>query len=168
MQDEQSVHARQQVELTRCAQAVREQTHPVDALRTIGEAMDRLIGSRMFTFLRFDLQRFEMERLYCTRPEHYPIGARKPMRHGRWSECVLERGTVFVANGDEEMRETFGDYARLAEMGCTASMCVPVRYMGRTVGTMNLNGNEGRYGQREAALAELFATLAIPAYLTIP
>ena len=72
---------------------------------------------------------------------------------------------MFIANGDREMRATFGDYASLAEMGCTASMCVPVRHRGRTLGTMNLNGDEGRYGEREAALAQPFATLAVPAYL---
>ena len=154
-------------ELERCARAVAEHADPVDGLRAIGEAMDRLIGSRMFTFLRFDFERFEMERLYCTQPERYPIGARKPMRHGRWSQCVVDTGSVFIANGEEEMRATFGDYAALAEMGCTASMCVPVRYLGRTLGTMNLNGDEDRYGEREAALAQPFATLAVPAYLTI-
>jgi transcriptional regulator with GAF, ATPase, and Fis domain len=154
-------------ELERCAHAVSEQNDPAAALRAIGEAMDRLIGSRMFTFLRFDLERFEMERLYCTRPESYPVGARKPMRHGRWSQCVVDDGSVFIANGEPEMRQTFGDYAALAEMGCTASMCVPVRYGGRTLGTMNLNGDEGRYGVREAAVAQPFATLAVPAYLAI-
>lgn len=152
-------------ELQSCATAVREQSDPAESLRTIGAAMDRLIGSRMFTFLRFDLERFEMERLYCTQPERYPIGARKPMRHGAWSRCVVDRGTVFIASGDREMRETFGDYASLAELGCTATMCVPVRHRGRTLGTMNLNGDEGRYGEREAELAQPFAALAVPAYL---
>jgi GAF domain-containing protein len=154
-------------ELDACASAVREQMDPAAALRVIGEALDRLIGSRMFTFLRFDFDRFEMERLHCTQPERYPIGARKPMRHGPWSQCVVERGSVFIASGDQEMRATFGDYAALSQMGCTASMCVPVRHRGRTLGTMNLNGDEGRYGEREAALAQPFATLAVPAYLTI-
>lgn len=155
-------------ELERCARAMREEADPLDALRAIGEAMDRLIGSRMFTFLRFDLQAFEMERLYCTQPERYPIGARKPMRHGRWSQCVVDSGRVFIANGDTEMRATFGDYAALADLGCTASMCVPVRHRGCTLGTMNLNGDEGRYGDREVQLAQPFATLAVPAYFTRP
>lgn len=154
-------------ELEKCAAAVREQADPARALSVIGEAMDRLIGSRMFTFLRFDFERFEMERLHCTQPERYPTGARKPMRHGPWSQCVVDRGTVFIASGEAEMRATFGDYAALAAMGCNSTMCVPVRHRGRTLGTMNLNGDEGRYGEREAALAQPFATLAIPAYFTI-
>ena len=154
-------------ELDAAARAVREESDPAAAFRVIGEAIDHLIGSRMFTFLRFDFERFEMERLHCTQPERYPIGARKPMRRGPWSDCVVDRGSVFIASGDAEMRATFGDYAALAEMGCTASMCVPVRHGGRTLGTMNLNGDEGRYGEREAALAQPFATLAVPAYLTL-
>ena len=152
-------------ELEACALAMREEADPVAALHAIGDSMNRLIGSRMFTFLRFDFDRFEMERLYCTQPERYPIGARKPMRSGHWSQCVVDRGLVFIASGDAEMRATFGDYAALAELGCTSTMCVPVRYRGRTLGTMNLNGDEGRYGEREAALAQPFATLAVPAYL---
>jgi hypothetical protein len=151
-------------ELEAAARAVREEADPVGALRVIGEAMERLIGSRMFTFLRFDFERFEMERLYCTLPERYPVGARKPMRRGRWSECLIERGAVFIARGDQEMRATFGDYAALAEIGCTSSMCVPVRHAGRTLGTMNLNGDEGRYTEVTAALALPFATLAVPAF----
>lgn len=154
-------------EFDAAARAVREDADPAGALRTIGEAMDRLVGSRMFTFLRFDIERFEMERLYCTLPERYPIGARKPMRRGRWSECLIERGAVFIARGEDEMRATFGDYAALAEIGCTSTMCVPVRFAGRTLGTMNLNGDEGRYGEREATLAQPFATLAVPAFLVI-
>ncbi|MSQ54153.1 MAG: GAF domain-containing protein [Betaproteobacteria bacterium] len=155
-------------ELETAARAVREDSDPAGALRIIGEAMDRLIGSRMFTFLRFDTERFEMERLYCTRPERYPIGARKPMRRGRWSECLVERGEVFIARGEEEMRATFGDYAALAEMGCTSSMCVPVRHAGRTLGSMNLNGDEGRYTELTAAQAQPFATLAVSAFLALP
>ena len=163
-----SKYERLWAELDSAARAVREQSDPVGALRIIGDAMDRLIGSRMFTFLRFDFERFEMERLFCTRPDRYPIGARKPMRSGPWSECVVDRGAVFIASGAGEMRATFGDYAALAELGCSASMCVPVRHRGRTLGTMNLNGDEGRYGEREAALAQPFSTLAVPAFLVRP
>jgi len=154
-------------ELDAAARAVREQPDAAGALRIIGEAMDRLIGSRMFTFLRFDFERFKMERLHCTLPDRYPIGERKPMRRGRWYECVVDQGAVFIASGAEEMRATFGDYVALAELGCTSTMCVPVRHTGRTLGTMNLNGDEGRYTGREAALAQPFATLAVPAFLAI-
>lgn len=155
-------------QLDTAARAVREQPDPARALEAIGEAMERLIGSRMFTFLRFDLQRFEMERLHCTLPENYPVGARKPMRRGPWHDCLVERGQPFIARGAEEMRSTFGDYAALAALGCTSTMCVPVRHLGRTLGTMNLNGDEGRYSAREAALAQPFATLAVPAFLALP
>lgn len=153
--------------LESCAGAVREESDPLTALRAIGEAMDRLIGSRMFTFLRFDMDRFEMERLYCTRADRYPIGAVKPMRRGPWSECVIDRGAVFIAKGEAEMRATFGDYASLAALGVTSTMCVPVRHAGRTLGTMNLNGDEGRYGEQQAKLALPFATMAVAAYLAL-
>ena len=154
-------------ELDAAARAVREESDPLAALKAIGDAMDRLIGSRMLTFLRFDLERFDMERLYCTLPDRYPIGARKAMRHGRWSQCVVERGAVFIASGSEEMRATFSDHAALADLGCTSTMCVPVRHLGHTLGTMNLNGEEGKFGERQALLAQTFATLAVPAFLTI-
>jgi hypothetical protein len=154
-------------ELDAVARAVRERADPSDALKIIGEAMDRLIGSRMFTFLRFDFERFEMERLHCTRADRYPIGARKPMRRGSWAECVIDRGAVFIASGADEMRTTFGDYTALFELGCTASMCVPVRHSGRTLGTMNLNGEPAHYSEAAGALATPFATLAVPAFLTI-
>ena len=147
---------------------LREESDPVAVLRAIGESMDRLVGSRMFTFLRFDFDRFDMERLYCTRADRYPIGARKLMRRGAWLQAVAERGDVFIASGEAEMRATFGDYASLAELGVTSTMCVPVRHAGRTLGTMNLNGDEGRYGEREAVLAQPFATLAVAAYLALP
>lgn len=154
--------------LDAAACAVRESADGADALRVIGEGLNRLIGSRMFTFLRFDMERFEMERLHCTRADLYPIGARKPMRRGPWAQTVIDRGEVFIASGDEQMRAIFGDYAALAAMGVTSSMCVPVRHQGRSLGTMNLNGDAGRYGAREAALAQPFATLAVSALLTLP
>lgn len=153
--------------LAHASAIVREAPDPVAGLRAIGEAMDRLIGSRMFTFLRFDLERFEMERLWCTQPERYPVGARKAMRRGPWAECVIDRGEVFIASGETEMRAIFSDHAALAGIGVTSSMCVPVRCAGRTLGTMNLNGVAGRYGPAEAALAWPFATLAVPAFVTL-
>lgn len=154
-------------ELCAAARAVRELPQPALALGAIGESVDRLIGSRMFTFLYFDTASFEMERLVCTRPDRYPVGARKPMRHGPWRDCLIERGEVFIARNPQEMRATFGDHAALAEFGCTSSMCLPVRHAGRTLGSMNLNGDQGRYGAREAAIAQPFATLAVPAFLAI-
>ncbi len=155
-------------ELDAAARAVREEADALAALNIIGEAMDRLIGSRMLTFLRFDLERFDMERLYCTVPARYPIGARKAMRRGRWFERVVEQGEVFIASGADEMRDTFGDYAMLAELGCASTMCVPVRHRGSTLGTMNLSGEEGHYGERQAVLAQPFATLSVPAFQTLP
>ena len=152
-------------ELDAAALAVREQTDALGALTAIGAAMDRLIGSRMLTFLHFDLPRFDMVRLYCTLPERYAIGAHKQMRRGRWYDCLVERGMPFIASGDDEMRATFGDHAELAAIGVTSTLCTPVRYLGRTLGTMNLNGAAGRYGEREAQLAQPFATLAAPIFL---
>ena len=155
------------VELERGARAVREEQDPTAALAIIGGSMDRLIGSRMFTFLRFDYVTFEMERLHCTQPKSYPVGVKKPMRRGRWFEALAERGEVFIVSGTKEMRATFGDFPALAALGVTATMCVPVRHRGKTLGTMNLNGDEGRYGPGPAALAQPFASLAVPAFLTI-
>ena len=154
-------------ELDVVARAVREDTDALGVFRVIGEAMDRLIGSRMLTFLRFDYDRFDMERVYCTIPGSYPIGERKAMRTGRWHECVVDRGVAFIASGAEEMRATFGDHAALAALGVESTMCVPVRHRGRTLGTMNLNGEAGRYGHAHAALAQPFATFAVPAFLAL-
>jgi transcriptional regulator with GAF, ATPase, and Fis domain len=126
----------------------------------------RLIGSRMITFLRFDRERFDMERIYCTQPERYPMGVRKAMRRGPWLERVADRGVPFIASGEAQMRAEFPDHAALAAMGVLSTMCVPVRHAGATLGTMNLNGEEGRYGEREAALAQPFAALAAPLFLT--
>jgi transcriptional regulator with GAF, ATPase, and Fis domain len=151
--------------LQRAARAVREAPNPQAALAAIGAEMDRLIGSVMFTFLRFDMERFEMERMYCTQSERYPIGARKPMRSGPWAQRVIDEGAVFIAADAEALRATFADHLALAQMGCSASMCVPVRYLGRTLGTMNLNGVAGTYDEAAATLAQPFATLAVPALL---
>jgi transcriptional regulator with GAF, ATPase, and Fis domain len=155
-------------ELESVARAVREESDPARSLRVIGEAMNRLIGSRMFTFLRFDDARFEMQRLHCTQPVRYPIGEWKPMRRDAWYESVAERGDAFLVRGHEQMRATFGARSGLFELGCTGSMCVPVRHAGRTLGTMNLNGDETCYNAQSAGIAGPFATLAVPAFLAIP
>ena len=152
--------------LAACAVQVGGERDATAALAVIAEAMDRLIGSRMITFLRFDPERFDMERIYCTQPERYPVRVRKAMRRGPWLERVYDRGIAFIASGEAEMRAEFPDHAALAAMGCLSTMCVPVRHAGRTLGTMNLNGEEGRYGEREAALAQPFATLSAPVFLT--
>ena len=162
------MNAQAQAEFDRAVRAVREEVDPYSALGVIGDGMDRLIGSRMFTFLRFDYGAFTMERLHGTQPGTYPRGSSKAMRRGHWYETLVDRGEVFIAAGEKEMGETFGDFASLKALGVTSTMCVPVRYLGKTLGTMNLNGDEGRYGPDAAALALPFATLAVPAFLSIP
>jgi hypothetical protein len=72
---------------------------------------------------------------------------------------------VHFIRGVEGMRATFGDCAALAEFGCTSRMCVPVRRAGRRLGSMNFDGDEGRHTALTAALAQPFATLAVPAFL---
>ena len=146
-----------------------------DVVRTPGEpfaifqAIEKLtaevIGHRLFTIMRFDAARFEVERVYTSDPAVYPLGGRKRKERTAWGEHVLTSMRAFRANKPKEIRAAFDDHATLAMLGIGAILNIPIALQGRCLGTMNLCHEAGWFTPHDEQAGLLLAAFALPALL---
>jgi GAF domain-containing protein len=133
--------------------------------RAVEALARRTVGFRLFTVMRNLDATAEVERLHSSDTAAYPVGGRKYKEGTRWGEQVLDRGEVFLARNRAELRDAFPDYELIFSLGISAILNVPIRHAGRCIGTMNLCGNEGQYGEADIATAKVLAGLLVPAVL---
>jgi hypothetical protein len=131
----------------------------VDAL------VQQVIGHRLFTLMRVDESRTEVERVYSSNVTAYPVGGRKQKRGTPWSRVVLDRGEVFVARTPEEIRAAFADHALIESLGVSAIMNVPIAWAGRSIGTMNILHEAGWFTEQHESTGRLIAPFLVPALL---
>lgn len=123
------------------------------------------IGFRLFTIMRLHAESQEVERLYSSLPEAYPVSGRKPKQGTPWGAQVLDRGEVFVANAPDAVRAAFADYELIFSLGIGAIMNVPVRFRGRSLGTMNICSAAGWFSEADHTPGRLLASLLVPPLL---
>jgi hypothetical protein len=120
----------------------------------IGAEAQRRFGWKLFTAMRY-LPSGEVERVYTSNPEAYPLSGRKPRRDTPWSRQVLVRGEPYYANDAAGIRFAFEDAEKILGLGLGAVMNVPVKEGERVLGTLNFLREAGGYRPKnlEDALA---------------
>lgn len=129
------------------------------------EALHRLacalVGARLFTVMRVDLELGVASRSYTSDPTSYPTSGTKPMEPNPWFEIVGERHETFVANTLAEIAGVFPDHALIGSLGCGSVVNLPVLRAGRLVGTINLLDVAGHY--TPARVVTIETDLKLPA-----
>ena len=133
--------------------------------RAVEDLARQAIGFRLFTIMRLHAASQEVERLYSSLPHAYPVSGRKPKQGTPWGAQVLDRGEIFVANSPEEVRVAFADYELIFSLGIGAIMNVPVRFRGRSLGTMNICSESRWFTEADHAPGRLIASLLVPPLL---
>jgi GAF domain-containing protein len=95
----------------------------------------------------------EVERVYTSNPEAYPLSGRKPRRDTPWSRQVLVRGEPYFANDEAGIRFAFEDAEKILGLGLGAVINVPVKDGGRVLGTLNFLREAGGYKRAHVDLA---------------
>ncbi|WP_407189198.1 GAF domain-containing protein [Bradyrhizobium centrosematis] len=139
---------------------------PEALFAALDQALKSAIGHKLFTILTYDDGSGEAARIYSSRPGPYPTGGRKRLTAGPWAEAVLDRGEAYVGYTIEDLRNVFPDHELIASLGCESVLNMPVRWRGRTLGSLNLLHEAGWYGEDDVAACLPFAQLALPALLT--
>lgn len=140
-------------------------TEPDAVFRAVAALAQRAIGHRLFTVMRLHAESAEVERLYSSRPDAYPVSGRKPKQGTPWGAQVLDRGEIFVANTPEQVEQAFADHALIFSLGIGAIMNVPIRFRGRSLGTMNICHEAGWFSDADRAPGWLLAGLLVPPLL---
>jgi GAF domain-containing protein len=158
----------QTADLERLAQVLGEARQPAGICRAVEALSGEVIGHRLFTVMRYDAARSEVERVHTSLPAVYPVGGRKQKPESAWSNRLLRDRQVFRASGPDEISVAFDDHATILELGLGSILNVPIVFDGRCVGTMNLCHQAGWYMPEDEATGRLLAALLVPVLLQQP
>ena len=138
---------------------------PDAVFHAVEKLAQQTIGHRLFTVMLLHRATQEVERLYSSLPAAYPVSGRKPKQGTPWGAQVLDRGEIFVANSAAEVEAAFADFALIFSLGIGAIMNVPVRFGGRSLGTMNICAEAGWFTEADREPGWMLAALLVPRLL---
>jgi len=147
--------------------AQRDEDQPAALFRALDSALAAAIGRLLFTILVHHPLARENERFYTNRPAEYPVGGRKPVTDAPWMRQVIGRGEPYIGRTRADIESVFFDHALIVSLGCESVLNMPVRWRGRTLGTLNLLHRAGYYDEADVPVARLFAALALPGLMMI-
>ena len=142
--------------------ALRGENHPARIFGALDTLSADVIGHRLFTIMRFDADRSEVERVHTSMPAVYPVGGRKAKRDTAWSDHTLRDMKVFRASGADAIRAAFDDHATILSLGLASVLNIPLVLAGRCVGTMNLLHEADWYTPQDEPTGLLLGAFLLP------
>jgi GAF domain-containing protein len=149
-------------DLAQLADALRRADRPAPIYRAVETLSAAVIGHRLFTIMRFDAGRAEVERVHTNMPTVYPVGGRKAKKDTAWSDHTLRDMKVFRASGPDAIRAAFDDHVTILSLGLGSVLNIPLVLDGRCVGTMNLLHEAGSYTPPDEATGLLLGAFLLP------
>ena len=120
------------------------------------DTLANVVAFKVLTVLKLDPTTLRSVRLYSSEPS-YPVGGMKQHVRSAWSEAILDRQSVFVAQDLAALRATFPDSAAIEATGCGSIVAAPIVHNGTVIGTINLWHRDGYYDDGKASLTIPFA-----------
>ncbi|WP_226779945.1 GAF domain-containing protein [Oceaniglobus trochenteri] len=138
---------------------------PEAAQAALHRLADALIGAKLFTVMRVDMEAGLARRSYTSDAENYPGSGTKPIQQDSWFDVVNGRHELFVANTLADIARVFPDHELIGSLGCGSVINLPVLRGGALIGTVNMLDVEGNYTpeRQSAALNQL----TLPAIATL-
>ena len=149
-------------DLGRLAEALRAPDQPLAICQALEKLSSETIGHRLFTVMRFDSDRSEVQRIYSNMPSAYPAGGRKQKKATAWADQVLSDMKVFRGIGPADIRSAFDDHETILRLGLGSVLNIPVVFEGHCLGTMNLLHQAGWYRPEDEDTGRLLGTFLIP------
>jgi len=147
------------------AEALRQSGQPERTFAALDHALAAVLGHKLFTVLRYHEDTGESERLYTNQPTAYPVGGRKPLNTTPWTRQVLHDQRPYLGRTSADIRAVFFDHELITSLGCGSALNLPVVTDRRVLGTLNVLHEEHWYDDGDAGIGQVFAALAVPAYL---
>lgn len=153
---------------TALCEALPRASNPNAALQILEQVRQMLLGDGLLTVNlnatpdRIGDEVVELQRLWSSRPEAYPVAGRKSKAMTPWARQLLQRCEVFVGEGNAILMEVFDDHVLIASLRLQAVVNVPLLVGGRCVATFNVLGARPQWQPQEVTLIRLLAVLATP------
>lgn len=139
---------------------------PAALLAALETAMGRCIGHRLFTVMRHDATGARNRRIHSSDPAAYPVSGFKPVNWEHpWTRRLLVEGRPWIGRENADIVWAFPDHEKILAMGLGSALNLPVRWNGRTLGSLNLLHAPAHFTEADAETGALFAALAVPALL---
>ncbi len=147
------------------AEALRASSQPLAICAALETVSEQVIGHRLFTIMRFDPGRSEVERVHSNLPSVYPVGGRKKKADTKWADHVLHKMKVFRGTTPDDIRSAFDDHQTILGLGLGSITNIPIVFNGRCLGTMNLTHETGWYTPEDERTGVLLGAFLIPALI---
>ncbi|WP_201863040.1 GAF domain-containing protein [Microvirga soli] len=138
---------------------------PIATIQAAGEAFAKAVGYRLYTVTRMLSDGLEVERVYSTNTDVYPVGGRKPVLPNAYTQRVRGDMQPFLAKTPAEFAPLFPDHKTITDLGLGCVMNLPIVFGGTMLGTVNLLDREGVYEERHVKKAMLIARQILPVLL---
>jgi len=138
-----------------------------DIFAALAQGLGATIGHRLFTVLRYHRDSGETERFYSSNPDAYPVGGRKPPNPTFWTQHLFVERKPYIGHDADDIRAVFFDHELILSLGCESILNLPVCQKGAVIGTLNLLHGPGWYDGSDIPLGQVFAALAVPAFLAL-
>ncbi len=142
-----------------------DQPHAV--FRAVDAALKQQVGHILFTILISHHETRESERFYSNLPDAYPVGGKKPITDSELMQRLLVAGEPYIGRNAEDIRWAFYDHELIRSLGCDSVLNMPVRWQGRTIGTLNLLAGANHYNETHIPIVRSIAHLALPGMLMV-
>src|SRR5664279_6248805 len=123
-------------EVTSLATALADPDPLAAVLRVIHQLATAKMSVTVFSASRCLVDLHELDRIYSSHPEVYPVGARKSKRETGWARQVIQNRQVFVGEGPLEMAAAFDDQERMGSLGLRSIINVPIVLPGGGLGVL--------------------------------
>ncbi len=120
---------------------------------TIAKQIKEQVGYQLFTITRVLPNGTQVERIYTTHPDVYPVTGLKPIYDDAWTVKVIHQAETYLAATSAEMVPYFPDLDVINSLGLGSVINMPIVVNGKVIGTLNILDAENFY--REAHIAKL-------------
>lgn len=138
--------------------------NPTDMFRAIEAVIRERIGFGLLTMLMLTEDGDEVQRLYTTDPLAYPVSGRERLGTTDWGQHVLVQQKPYLGRDAAGVKWAFpGDCDLIFSLGLGATMNIPIVFLGKTLGSMNILDREHSYSEQHLDAARMLAP-----YLVVP
>ncbi|PRX21617.1 hypothetical protein B0G75_1305 [Paraburkholderia sp. BL18I3N2] len=152
-------------ELDSIATACSNARQPVAVFRALDLALQRIASHKLMTILTYDEALTRSTRLYSSDPDAYPAGTSTKIASKSWAQSVIRDGIPYVGHRVQDLESVFNHHRKMAALGLGSVINMPIRWCGRTAGTLNMLHEEGRYIGVDLRIVKVFAQYALPPLL---
>ena len=150
------------------AQAGTGEGQPNALLTELDRGLAQSVGHKLFTVLVLNEEAGRNQRYYSNQPQAYPVGGSKPVdRSSALYKDVILGGKPRICYDYDDIKRAFFDHELIRSLGCESAVNFPVRWNGKTIGTLNLLHQAGWYNDNNVAAIGPFAALSRPALIEI-